>query len=121
MSQLFVYTFVKGLQYYNMNEQLPAGIEAEIKEFITHEIHAYMRGLLGETVYVALNILLIFLGIAILAGAIMNSNLLLGNPLKRDKSQLNDIQYLKTRRMLRVLLGFLGFILIVYNTLGLIS
>lgn len=104
-----------------MEEQLLEGFEADIKNFITQEVHAYMRNLLGDTVFIFLSSLFIFLGIALLVASIANSNILFGDPSRRDRSQLGDIEYLKTRRILRIVVGIVGFILIIYNILGLIA
>lgn len=96
-------------------------MEEEIKEFIIYNIHTYIREMLGDAVFVLVTIFLLSLGLILLLGAITNSNILLGDPNKRDYSQLGEIEYLKTRKILRVILGIIGFVIFVYNITALIS
>lgn len=96
-------------------------MEEEIKEFIIYNIHTYIREMLGDAVFVLVTIFLLSLGLILLLGAITNSNILLGDPNKRDYSQLGEIEYLKTRKILRVILGTIGFVIFVYNITALIS
>ena len=90
-----------------------------IEDYIIYTIHTYFRELLGELVYLVISVLFLLLGLLIFLGAITNSNILLGNPANRDKSQLGEIEYRRTRTILRTILSFVGIILIVYNVIGL--
>lgn len=102
-----------------MEEELIQSFQAEIKDLIMYEVHAYMRELLGDAVFILLSTIFILLGLVLFIASVSNSNLLFGDPNKRDRSQLGDLEYLKTRRILRVIVGLIGFILVVYNILGL--
>lgn len=92
----------------------------EIQQFVIYTVHNYMRELLGEIVYLVLTLLLALLGFILFVGAAANSNILLGDPLRRDKSQLSEIEYRKTRTILRFVLVTLGLILFFYNLIGLL-
>lgn len=93
----------------------------EIETLIIHTAHNYFRELLGELVYLVLSVILALVGFIIFVGAAANSNILLGDPIRRDKSQLGEIEYRKTRRVLRVVLVVIGLGLFVYNAIGLLN
>lgn len=93
-------------------------METEIQNYIKYYAYTYMRELLGETVYILLSMVLLLVGIVLLIIAISDSNAILGNPLYRDRSSLNDLEYKKTRQKLRITLGVVGLLLIVYNLFG---
>lgn len=90
-----------------------------IEEFVIYTVHNYLRELLGGLIYLVISYVLLLLGIIIFLGAVTNSNTLLGNPANRDKSQLGEIEYRKTRTILRFILGTVGLILFIYNLIGL--
>lgn len=93
----------------------------QIKTAVIDDVHNYLKDLLGELVYMSISVIFIILGILLLAGAIANSNILLGDPQKRDRSQLGEVEYRKTRTILRTILSVVGIILIIYNILGLLA
>ena len=90
-----------------------------IEDYVIYTVHNYLRELLGDMVYLAISILFLLLGLIIFLGAITNSNILLGNPAHRDKSQLGEIEYRRTRTILRTVLCSIGIILVIYNVIGL--
>lgn len=100
-------------------EEAERALTTEIKEIAIDAVHNYIRDLFGEMAHIAIIAVLILLGILFLFVAVTNSNFLLGNPNRRDRSQLNELEYRKFRFQLRLLLGIGGFILIVYNIFGL--
>lgn len=100
-------------------EEVEKALTTEIREIAIDAVHNYIRDLFGEMAHLALVVILILLGILFLFVAATNSNFILGDPNRRDRSQLNEIEYRKFRFQLRLLLGIGGFVLIVYNIFGL--
>ncbi len=91
----------------------------DVKDYIRYYAHTYIQELLGETVYLALSFLLFLAGVVLIVIAITDSNAILGNPIYRNRSSLDDLQYKKTRQKLRITLGVIGTIMILYNISGL--
>lgn len=102
-------------------EEVEQQLIQEIKAAVIDDVHNYLRELLGDIAYMSISILFIILGILLLAGAISNSNILLGDPQRRDKSQLGEMEYRKTRTILRTILSIVGTVIIIYNILGLLA
>lgn len=91
----------------------------DVKDYIRYYAHTYIQELLGETVYLAISFLLLLAGVVLIVIAITDSNAILGNPIYRNRSSLDDLQYKKTRQKLRITLGVIGTIMILYNISGL--
>lgn len=91
----------------------------DVKDYIRYYAHTYIQELLGETVYLAISFLLLLAGVVLIVIAITDSNAILGNPIYRNRSSLDDLQYKKTRQKLRITLGVIGSIMILYNISGL--
>lgn len=91
----------------------------DVKDYIRYYAHTYIQELLGETVYLAISFLLLLAGVVLIVIAITDSNAILGNPIYRNRSSLDDLQYKKTRQKLRITLGVIGTVMILYNISGL--
>ena len=91
----------------------------DVKDYIRYYAHTYIQELLGETAYLAISFLLLLAGVVLIVIAITDSNAILGNPIYRNRSSLDDLQYKKTRQKLRITLGVIGTTMILYNISGL--
>lgn len=90
----------------------------DVKDYIKYYAHTYVQELLGETAYLALSFLLFLAGVFLIFIAVSDSNAILGNPTYRNRSSLNELEYKKTRQKLRITLGVIGVVLILYNITG---